>query len=114
MSETPLIPHHSPLNGLSPDELLTSIPSLQHSSLSGNITFKRSEELDETLLSIPNDRLLLETDSPDIPPVNTMKPNTPSNILINLKAASEILGLPEEKIAESTTANAIKLFGLEL
>jgi len=82
--------------------------------MGGTLTYKNSKKRSDVLKMIYPNHFLLETDSPDIPPVNTVKPNVPSNILINLKAASEILGVPEEKIAESTTANAIKLFGLKI
>ncbi|PKL17697.1 MAG: hypothetical protein CVV49_09685 [Spirochaetae bacterium HGW-Spirochaetae-5] len=83
-------------------------------SMGGTLTYKNSKKRGDVLKMIYPDHFLLETDSPDIPPVNTIKPNVPSNILINLKAASEILDVPEEKIADNTTANAIKLFGLKL
>ncbi len=83
-------------------------------SMGGTLTYKNSRKRSDVLKRIYPDYFLLETDSPDIPPVNTLKPNVPSNILLNLKAASDILGVPEEKIAETTTANAEKLFGLKL
>lgn len=83
-------------------------------SMGGTLTYKNSKKRSEVLKRIYPDYFLLETDSPDIPPINTLKPNVPSNILLNLKAASEILMIPEEKIAESTTSNAKKIFGLKL
>ncbi len=83
-------------------------------SMGGTLTYKNSKKRSTVLRRIYPDFFLLETDSPDIPPVNTLKPNVPSNILLNLKAAAEILEIPEEKIAESTTMNAKKIFGLEL
>ncbi len=58
---------------------------------------------------------MIETDSPDIPPVEAKDfPNVPANILYNLKAASEILGVSEERIATDTSANAARMFGLSL
>lgn len=82
--------------------------------MGGTLTYRNSKKRGDVLKKIYPEHFLLETDSPDIPPVNTMKPNVPSNILLNLQAASEILDVTIEKIAESTTANAIKLFGLKL
>ncbi len=82
--------------------------------MGGTMTYRNSKKRNDVLKMIYPDYFMLETDSPDIPPVNTAKPNVPSNILINLKAASEILGVSENTIAERTTANAIKLFGLKL
>ncbi len=83
-------------------------------SMGGTLTYRNSKKRTEVLNRIYPEHFLLETDSPDIPPVNTVKPNVPSNILLNLKAASEILGISEEKIAESTTANAVKIFRLKV
>ena len=83
-------------------------------SMGGTLTYRNSKKRSEVLRRIYPDHFLLETDSPDIPPVNTEKPNVPSNILLNLRAASEILCIPEEKIAESTTANAMRIFRLKV
>lgn len=83
-------------------------------SMGGTLTYKNSKKRSDVLKRIYPDHFLLETDSPDIPPVNTLKPNVPSNILLNLKAAAEILGVAEETIAETTTFNAKKIFGLNL
>jgi len=83
-------------------------------SMGGTLTYKNSKKRMDVLKRIYPDHFLLETDSPDIPPVNTLKPNVPSNILLNLRAAADILGVTEEKIAESTTANAKKIFGLNI
>lgn len=82
--------------------------------MGGTLTYKNSKKRTDVLKMIYPEYLLLETDSPDMPPVNTTKPNVPSNILLNLKAASEILGIPEETIAERTTENAKKIFGLQI
>ena len=61
------------------------------------------------------DAFLLETDSPDIPPVEAKeRPNVPANIVHNLRAVAEILALSEEEIADTTTRNAARIFGLQL
>ena len=84
-------------------------------SLGGILTYRNSRKRSEMLKSIYPDRFLLETDSPDIPPVEAKDTlHTPANILYNLKAASEILGESEEKIAQTTTHNAIRIFKLHL
>jgi len=83
-------------------------------SMGGTLTYKNSRKRTEVLKRIYPDHFLLETDSPDIPPANTVRPNIPANILLNLKAASETLNISEERIAGTTTANAIKIFGLKL
>ncbi|MCX7679762.1 MAG: TatD family hydrolase [Spirochaetes bacterium] len=80
-------------------------------SMGGVLTYRNSKKRHEVLRFIYPDHFMLETDSPDIPPVEAKnKLHTPANILYNLRAAAEILGVPEEKIAEATTNNAINLF----
>lgn len=83
-------------------------------SLGGTLTFRNSKKKIEVLKTIYPDSLLLETDSPDIPPVEKRgEVNVPTNILYNLRAAAEILEEDEERIAQFTTRNAAQLFGLD-
>lgn len=80
-------------------------------SLGGVLTYRNSRKKREVLQAIYPDRFLLETDSPDIPPVDAPeRPNVPANIPHNLRAAAELLGEPEERIAEATTENATRVF----
>ncbi|MCU0847535.1 MAG: TatD family hydrolase [Spirochaetes bacterium] len=84
-------------------------------SMGGTLTYRNSRKRERLLRLIYPGRFLLETDSPDIPPVEKSgEPNVPSNILYNLRAASEILGEPEEKIADRTSENAARIFKLAI
>jgi TatD DNase family protein len=74
--------------------------------MGGALTYKPSNKRIETLKVIYPEHFLLETDSPDIPPVGTEKPNVPANIILNLKGAEAIIGRSAEEIAEVTTKNA--------
>ena len=81
-------------------------------SLGGVLTHRNSRKRNEMLRVIYPDAMLLETDSPDIPPVEAReRPNVPANIFHNLRAAAELLELPEAEIAAATTRNAARLFG---
>lgn len=83
-------------------------------SLGGILTYKKSKKRAKALRRIFPDHFLLETDSPDIPPVHLHDTiNVPSNIRYNLSAAATILEEPEELIARRTTENAIRIFGME-
>jgi len=83
-----------------------------HASLGGALTYRNSRKKREVLQLVYPDFLLLETDSPDIPPVELQgQTNVPANIVYNLRAASEILERTEDEIATHTTANAARLFG---
>lgn len=84
-------------------------------SFGGALSYRNSKKKEAVLKAVYPDRFMLETDSPDIPPVEAKPgPNVPANILYNLRAASEILGLSEEMVAEASTANACRMFGLTL
>jgi TatD DNase family protein len=82
--------------------------------MGGTLTYRNSGKRTEVLKKIYPHNFLLETDSPDIPPVGTEKPNVPSNIRLNLEAAGEILGVKIEEIAEMTTENAGRIFRLKI
>ncbi len=81
-------------------------------SASGIITFKNSKDLAETFKFIPNERILVETDSPYLSPDPFRgKTNEPCNIIYTLKFLSKIKNLNEEIFAKITTENFFKLFG---
>lgn len=83
-------------------------------SMGGALTYKPSRKRVAVLQRIYPDYFLLETDCPDIPPVQAPeKPNLPANIVYALRGAAAILNEPEQTIAERTTANAWRLFGFE-
>ena len=82
-------------------------------SVSGIITFKKSDELAATISSIPMENLLVETDSPYLAPKpHRGKDNEPSYIIHTVKKLSEIKKLSSESIIFNTTNNFMKLFNL--
>lgn len=84
-------------------------------SLGGILTYRNSRKREKMMGVIYPDHFLLETDSPDIPPIEAKGSlHVPANILYNLKAAAEILCRPEEEVARQTTKNAARIFNLSL
>ena len=82
-------------------------------SVSGIITFKKSNELVDTVSSIPIENLLVETDSPYLAPLPYRgKDNEPSYIIHTIQKLSEIKKLSNESIMINTTNNFMKLFNL--
>jgi len=80
-------------------------------SASGIITFKNSRELQETFKYIPNEKLLVETDSPFLAPAPMRgKENEPSYIIYTLKKLAELKNISEEEIINITTNNFEKIF----
>jgi TatD DNase family protein len=79
----------------------------------GPVTFANARKLPEVIRMCPLDRLLLETDSPYLAPVPFRgHRNEPSYLPLIGARVAEILALPVEKVAETTSANAWCLFGL--
>lgn len=80
-------------------------------SFGGVVTFAR--DYDEVIRYIPNDRILLETDAPYVAPIPYRgKRNEPGYVVEVAKKLGELKGIPEEDIAQKTTKNALKIFGL--
>jgi TatD DNase family protein len=80
-------------------------------SLSGILTFKTAADLREVAKFVPDDRLLIETDSPYLAPVpHRGKLNNPSYVPLVAKLLGELRGTTSEAIGELTTQNFLKLF----
>ena len=80
-------------------------------SASGIITFKNSSELQDTFTKIPNNKILVETDSPFLSPIPMRgKKNEPSFIKYTLKKLSELKGVSEIEMDNLTTKNFETLF----
>ena len=81
-------------------------------SASGVVTFKKSQDLANTFKEIPNDRILVETDSPYLAPVPLRgKSNEPSYIIHTVKFLSKLKNLSFEDFSKITTKNFFHLFG---
>jgi TatD DNase family protein len=81
-------------------------------SASGVVTFKKSQDLANTFKEIPNERILVETDSPYLAPVPLRgKSNEPSYIIYTVKFLSEIKKISFNELSEITSNNFFKLFG---
>lgn len=80
--------------------------------INGVVTFKKST-LPEVLKCIPLDRIVLETDSPYLTPVpNRGKRNESANVKDTLIKVSEVYGKSPEMVAQTTSENALKVFGI--
>ena len=80
-------------------------------SASGIITFKNSNELQDTFSKIPLERLLIETDSPFLAPVPMRgKKNEPSFVKYTLQKLAELKKVDLSKMETETTKNFNRLF----
>lgn len=83
-------------------------------SFSGNITFKKAEDLRFIAAEIPLDRLLIETDCPYLTPVPFRgKRNEPARVVEVARCLATLRGLSLEEIGQSTTANFASVFRLQ-
>jgi len=81
--------------------------------INGVITYKNANFRDYLPL-FPLDRIILETDSPYLPPVPYRGKRNESAYLVNVAAkVAEVYNLPVETIAETATHNVCKLFNID-
>lgn len=82
-------------------------------ALGGPVTFKNAKKPKEVAEQIPLEKLLLETDSPFLTPQPFRgSQNDPSKIVLVAETIAEIKGLSIAEVADITSANAEKLFGI--
>jgi len=80
-------------------------------SFAGPITFKSSKNADEMINLVPNDRILIETDSPYLAPEPVRGTrNTPINVKYVAQKIADAKGMTLEQIADITYENARKIF----
>jgi len=80
-------------------------------SISGIVTFKNARDLQEVAKTIPQDRLLVETDSPFLAPVpHRGQTCEPAFVADTAAFLAELRGEPLDELAEATTANFFRLF----
>lgn len=79
----------------------------------GVVTFKNAIKAKEAVKNIPMDRLLLETDAPYLTPVPFRgTENQPAYVKFVAEEIAKIRGVTFEEIAEVSTSNAKRVFGI--
>jgi len=82
-------------------------------SFTGNVTFKRNEELREVAAKVPENMLLIETDSPYLTPEPFRgKRNEPSYVHNVVECIARVRDVSVEALAEVTTTNAQQRFSV--
>ncbi len=81
--------------------------------IGGPVTHERARRLRRTVADIPLDTLLLETDAPDQPgAAHRGRRNEPAYLTEVLDVVASLRGEDPVRVAEATTGNACRLFGL--
>ena len=84
-----------------------------HISFAGLITFRNYGGVEE-LRRVPDDRLLLETDSPYLAPVPERgRRNEPAFVAHTCRVAAALRGQDAAALARATTANARRFYGVD-
>lgn len=83
-------------------------------SISGIVTFRAAGNVRETALVVPDDRLLIETDTPFLAPVPKRgKPNEPAFVVHTAQFLAELRHTPPEDFARLTTENTLRTLRTE-
>ncbi len=82
-------------------------------SLSGIVTYKKSDSLREVAKAAPLDQILIETDAPFLAPQSKRgRTNEPGFIVETAKCIAEVRGISLEQVAKSTWENGRRVFQL--
>jgi len=85
-----------------------------HLGIGGPVTYERAQRLRRIVAGMPIQFLLLESDAPDQPDAaHRGQRNEPARIVEVLRCVAALRGESEQHVAQATTANARRLFGLD-
>jgi len=84
-------------------------------SLAGPVTYKNARGLPDVARFVPEDRLVVETDCPYLPPEpHRGTRNEPAHVRITATRVAELRGADPEALASAMTDNAARLFRVVL
>ncbi len=83
-------------------------------SIAGPVTFKNARKIFDVIQYVPDDMLLIETDSPYLAPEPYRgKRNESANVKLIAEKVAKIKGKSFDYMSETTTSNAMRLFGIK-
>lgn len=84
-------------------------------SIACTITYPKNEEARRIARELPLESLVIETDSPYLPPQQFRgKRNEPANVRFAAEAIAAARGISVDEVASVTTANAARVLGIEI
>ncbi|MEL7264965.1 MAG: TatD family hydrolase [Planctomycetota bacterium] len=116
----PFAAQHGPLRGVmhsftgTADQANACLAMGMHISFAGMVTFKKSDALRQVAATIPEDRLLIETDAPYLSPdpLRGKRPNEPARVQHTLQCLARERQTDPQRLAEVTTNNAKRFLQL--
>jgi TatD DNase family protein len=84
-------------------------------TFSGNVTFKKAENIRDSARVVPLDKLLIETDCPFLAPMpHRGKRNEPAFVVNTAEFLADMYGMEIGVLAEATTRNFTEFFKIKL
>jgi TatD DNase family protein len=81
-------------------------------SFAGNVTYPKAKRLREAAAALPEELLLVETDSPYLAPQPVRgKPNQPANVIATAGRVAEVRGVSAKQLGQRVEANAQRVLG---
>ena len=96
----------------SPDRLEEAVERGYLCSFAGNVTYKNADALQAAARDVPDELLLVETDSPYLAPVPVRgKPNEPANVQHTAEFVADLRGVDYGELDAVVERNAARVFG---
>jgi TatD DNase family protein len=95
-----------------PDRLEECVEHGYVCSFAGNVTYPKATDLQQAARDVPDDLLMVETDSPYLAPQPARgKPNEPANVAWTAEYVAELRGVPYEQLEATVERTAARVFG---
>jgi TatD DNase family protein len=95
-----------------PDRLEECVERGYLCSFAGNVTYPKASDLQAAARELPDELLLVETDSPFLAPQPLRgKPNEPANVRHTAEFVAELRGVGYAELERTVEANAARVFG---
>lgn len=95
-----------------PDRLDEAVEHGYLCSFAGNVTYPKAADLQDAAERVPDELLLVETDSPYLAPQPVRgKPNEPANVTLTARFVAERRGMAYEELEALVEQNAARVFG---
>ena len=80
-------------------------------SFAGNVTYPKATDLQAAARDLPEELLLVETDSPYLAPQPVRgKPNEPANVVHTARFVAELRGVSYEELDAAVERNSARVF----
>lgn len=95
-----------------PERVAEAVANHWHCSFAGNVTYPKAEGLREAARLVPDDLVLVETDSPFLAPQSRRgKPNEPALVVETAREVAAARGVSADELEATVEENARLLFG---